>query len=239
MKNKEYLKAHLQECFQTIDTCLTSIYEGESHMYRSLAGQLRILLADKKDGKENSLLFLLHPEINIKKLQPIEWKKGDEARMFIRDSPGSTNRYGVMPYEITQYSNDLAVADFLFSPVKEFLTVPEWMNQFLTYTPTPVTIRQVLKGVADQGGGAHVDSEPSYELKLLYQKAPSGNTFAELFIIALARLVQNIAEKIIGYKGCKVPEELQNQKQHKFTSMLAAHVELADAYKEMKPKYKG
>jgi hypothetical protein len=54
----------------------------------------------------------------------------------------------------------------------------------------------------------------------------------------LARLVQNIAEKILGYKGCKVPDELQNQEHHKYTSMLAAHVELADFYKDLKPKYK-
>ncbi|MCI5122649.1 MAG: hypothetical protein D3908_15970 [Candidatus Electrothrix sp. AUS4] len=140
-----------------------------------------------------------------------------------------------MPYEITQYSNGLAVADFLFSPDEIFLPVTEWMDQFLTYTPTQVTVRQVLKGVADQGGGAHVDSTPSMSLTFLYKTAPSGNTFAELFIIALARLVQDIAEKIIGYKGCKVSDDLLNQEHHKYRSILAAHIELADFYKEMKP----
>ena len=235
MENKEYLQAHLQECFQTIDTCLAAIYNGESHMYRSLAGQLRILLSDKFRRKENSLLIRLHPDVRIKKLQPVEWKKGGVSGVITADSPDSTNRYGLMPYEIIQYSNGLAVADFLYSQDNESLTITEWMDQFLTYTPTQVTVRQIVKGVADQGGGAHVDSKPSMSLTFLYKKAPSGNTFAELFIIALARLIQNIAEDIIGYKGCKVSDELLNKEHHKYRSILAAHVELADHYKEMKP----
>ena len=58
----------LAECFAVIDTCLATYYGGAKHMYRALAGQLRILLCDKPP-----LLSRVFPDLAIGALRPIEW----------------------------------------------------------------------------------------------------------------------------------------------------------------------
>jgi hypothetical protein len=229
MEKKEYLQSHFQECLQVVDTCLASIYKGENHMYRALAGQLRILWCDKNRGKDISLLIKLHNNLKIRKLRPVNWSDKGSGSLAMIQGPSSTNRIGRMPFEIVKFSNGLVVSNFLYDNSEEVLDIKNWIEQSINFFPTPVTIKEVVRDVADKGGGAHVDKNASYKLNLLYQKAPTGTPYAEVFTLALGRLTQHIGEKVLGYEGCKVPFELKNDRHEIYECLMLARVELPEA----------
>ena len=229
MKNKEYLQSHFQECLQVVDTCLASIYRGENHMYRPMAGQLRILWCDQCRGEDLSLLIKLHNNLKINKLRPVNWSDKGSGPLVMTQGPSGTNRIGRMPFEIVKYSNGLVVSNFLFDETEEVLDIKNWIEQSINFFPTPVTIKEVVRHIADKGGGAHVDKNASYKLNLLYQKSPTGTPYAEVFTQALGRLTQQIGEKVLGYSGCKVPFELTIDRHEIFECLMLAHVELAEA----------
>lgn len=231
MKNREYLQTHLQECFHVIDSCLADYYAGETHMYRPLAGQLRLLWRDFNRGKEISLLLKLHPEIRIRKLQPLAWSSRNALLVWCVQLENETSRVTAMPYEIIRYRNDLVIADFLYTEPEETIDIKNWITQLVCYVPAPLTGVDIVKHIADKGGGSHVDDKISAELRRMYEKVPTGtgHTYAELFIVALARLTQQIGEKILGYTGCKVPFDLQNDRHEIFRPLMLAHKDLANA----------
>lgn len=148
--------------------------------------------------------------------------------MALHQPSDGTARIATMPYEITQYSNGLAVADLLCNK-EVMLDVPSWMDQCVTHHPISLTIRDIVRHIADKGGGAHVDSNSSAELRYMSQSTPVGRPFGELFILALARLAQAIGEKLFKYEGVKLPFELRNARQIKYNLLLVAHHELAEA----------
>jgi len=198
-------------------------------MYRPLAGQLRILWCDSNSGKDISLLPCLHNEIHIRKLRLVNWSDKGSGPLSMIQGPSGTNRIGRMPFEIVKYSNGLVVANFLHSESEDALDLKSWIEQSVNFFPTPITVKEVVKHVADKGGGSHVDKKASYKLNLLYQLAPTGNPYAEIFILALGRLTQHIGEKVLGYEGCKVPFELLNDRHEIYECLMLAHVELAEA----------
>ncbi len=228
METDEYLKNQLRESFKVIDTCLSCCYAKETHMYRPLAGQLRILLCDSTKKKDNSLLSRVYPNIQLSGLASIDWSKNECSFVALHQPSDGTARIASMPYEITQYSNGLAVADLLYNN-EVMLDIPSWMDQCVTHHPTSLTIRDIVRHIADKGGGAHVDSNSSAELRYMSQSTPVGRPFGELFILALARLAQAIGEKLLKYEGVKVPFELRNAQHTKYNSLLVAHHELAEA----------
>jgi len=228
VETDEYLKNQLKESFKVIDTCLACCYEKETHMYKPLAGQLRILFCDSTKKKDNSLLPRVYPNIQLSSLASIDWSNNKSSYVALHQPLNGTSRIASMPYEITQYSNGLAVAD-LFCNKDIMLDIPSWMDQCVTHHPTSLTIRDIVRHIADKGGGAHVDSNSSAQLRYMNQSTPVGRPFGELFILALARLAQAIGEKLFSYEGVKVSFELRNAQHTKYNSLLVAHHELAEA----------
>ena len=225
MNNKEYLKAELKICFELIDTILECHYAGKKNMYRLLAGQLRILLCHKNRG--NMLLPRVFPEIVLSSLKTIDWSDEKNEEIMMHD-PNGDARISRMPFEIIRYSNGLVVADLFFNK-DEMLDTKSWINQALTYNPTPLTINDIIIHIAEKGGGAHVDNSPSPQLRYMRQRTPTGQTYAEMFIIALARTVQLIGEELFNYEAPKVPFELRNDKHERYNSLVVAHKEKANA----------
>jgi hypothetical protein len=71
------------------------------------------------------------------------------------------------------------------------LPLQDWLSQSLTLEINhPVTIRQVIRLVCDQDGGAHVDLKPDLGLELFDQRAE--------WIIKIARVV------VSACNGCKL-----------------------------------
>ena len=223
-----YLKEELKETFKVINTCLSCIYSGETHMYRALAAQLRILLCDKKQRKDNSLLVTVYPGLEVSALESIDWSNKSSRHLHINQIQTGANRVAQMPFEITQFSNGLVIADLLFIKSK-LVSISEWRKQFVTYSPTKLTVEEIIRSVADKGGGAHVDSTMSPALKYMRENTPVDLTYAQLLIIALARFANSLGEKLLTHRICKIPDELFAQKHHKYNLSIVAHHEWAEA----------
>lgn len=222
-----YLAEQLRSTFEVIDSCLGCYYAKQAHMYKPLAAQLRILLCDTQKKSNNSLLFRLYPELQLASLQPISWsKKAVHPVRLYQQKNGATN-IAAMPFKLTQYVNGLAVADFYHSS-KVMLNIPCWLEQRVTHEPTTLTAKEIIRHIADKDGGAHVDKKPSIELRLLKKLTPVERPFGEMFIIALARMVQKIGEELLGYDGVRVSAELLNQQATEYSSHLLAHDDWLD-----------
>jgi len=222
-----YLKDELRETFRVIETCLKCIYSGETHMYRSLASQLRILLCDTRYKKDNSLLVAVYPKLEVSGLESINWSSQNSGCLSINQTEAGTNRVAQMPFEITQFHNGLSIADLQLEKSK-LIPIGQWSEQIVTYSPTDLTIKEVIRSVADKGGGAHIDATMSPALKYMRQLTPVGKTYAQMFIIALARFIHFLGEKLFSYEGCKVPKELFAQEHHKYNLGIVAHHEWAE-----------
>ena len=223
-----YLKQQLQDSLAVVDTCLECIYSGKTHMYRALAGQLRLLLCDTQRNKDNSLLAAVYPKLEVSAFSEITWSKNEAGSVRLLETAAGTNRIAQMPLEISVFPNGLAVADLELNN-SNLLPIAEWSGQRLTFHPTRLSAKAVIRAVADKGGGAHVDADSSLDLRFMYQYTPAGRTYAELFVIAIGRFMQALGEKLLKYKGCRVPDEFAYGAHQKLNLLVAAHHECAEA----------
>lgn len=223
-----YLKLQLQDSLAVVDTCLECIYAGKTHMYRALAGQLRLLLCDTRQKKDNSLLAATYPKLEVSGFETIKWSSSEAGVVRMTQSAAGTNQIAQMPLEISLYPTGLAVADLLLNH-DVLHPIAQWSDQRLTFHPTRLSVKAVIRTVADKGGGAHVDADASPELRLMYQYTPAGRTYAELFVVAIGRFIQAIGERLLKTQGCRVPPELTGGPHQKFNLLVAAHREWAEA----------
>lgn len=210
----EYLKEQLYEAFLVIDSCLASYYQKNYHMYKPLAAQLRLIFCDSNRKQDNSLITRVYPNLVVSRIKSIEWDKKAEINQTNIEiiSPSNGEIFvSTMPFDIMQYCNGLAVANLIPCPSKDMLLISKWVNQCLTYSPTPLTIKEIIRTIADKGGGAHIDSNPSEFQKAMSQLTCVGRSYDEMFIIAMARFAQNMGMKIFDYQGVQVPNELISQ----------------------------
>lgn len=192
---RERRHGELAECFAVIDTCLATYYAGARHMYRPLAGQLRILLCDRPP-----LLTRAFPNLTIGALRPIEWLEPDQAILFdsyparlgVQHPPDQDFRLARMPFLITAYTNGLQIADLQFASGKQLLPLDDWMDQRITLHPVELSLRDTIRSVADKGGGAHVDDEVNSALRHMHRTGPAGVGVHVLFSIAVGRFAQNV-----------------------------------------------
>jgi hypothetical protein len=225
---QEYLKEQMRETLRVIDTCLSCIYSGESHMYRALASQLRILLCDTYRKHDNSLIAAVYPKLEVSALRAIDWSSESSGYLTLIQSEQSTNRIAQMPFEITQYANGLSIADLLLDNSK-LLPIGQWREQTVTHYPADLTIKEIVRSIADKGGGAHVDASLSPALRYMRRVTPVGQTYGQLFIVALARFAHCLGEKLFLYEGCRVSKELLSQAHNKYNLGIVAHHEWAEA----------
>jgi hypothetical protein len=200
----------LAECFAVIDTCLGSYYDGARHMYRPLVGQLRILLCDKPP-----LLSRVFPNLQLGALRPIEWLappgaalfENTETRLAVEHPPDQEFRLAQMPFLITEYENGLQVADLRLEESNRLLPLDQWMDQLVTVYPSKLSLREIIRSIADKGGGARVDDKVNNALRDMRVTGPSGVGVHVLFSVAVGRCVQEIGvhyaqfRERFGYRG--------------------------------------
>ena len=185
----------LRECFKVVDTCLASYYSGAKHMYRPLAGQLRILLCDA-----TPLLSRVFPDLKFCPLRSVEWVDppdaplfdGLPARLVVEHPLHEEFRLARMPFLITEYANGLQVADLQLSPEGQMLLLGDWMDQLVTVHPSDLSVREIVRSVTDKGGGAHVDDDPKDALRAMYRTGPHGVGVHVLFVVAIGRFAQEV-----------------------------------------------
>lgn len=193
------------ESFKVVDTCLQCFYDGKSHMYRPLSAQLRLLLCDTSRKKDNSLIMRLIKNLKITPIKKIIYqdqatfdKTADWAN-YIRLLATNNLKISIMPFEITEFSNGLEIADLLLDTSLEPILIDDWLDQYISIQPIQVTIRQLIKTVADRGGGAHVHHKEDAYLNILSKSSPSKLGMDVLFTISIARIVQKIGWYIIQF----------------------------------------
>ncbi len=192
-RKKQRRHEELKECFAVVDTCLANYYNGAIHMYRPLAGQLRILLCDKPP-----LLSRVFPDLKFGILRPIEYLEpsktdlldGVQAQLDVQHPPGQEFRLARMPFLITTYENGLQVADLEFGSGAMMLPLDDWMDQSLTDYPSVLSLREIIRSIADKGGGAHVDDDVNVALRQMKGTSPSGVGIHVLFSVAIGRFIQ-------------------------------------------------
>ena len=197
-------------------------------MYRPLAGQLRILLCDTWSRKDISLCVNTYPELRVSGLNTVSWSESKTEYLELRQPSGGDARIAQMPLEITVFENGLAIADLMLTN-ETLVPIAEWSAQTVTFHPTKLTVFDIVRTVADKGGGSHVDASSSRNLRYLVKQTPGGHTYAEMFILGAGRFVQKIGEKLFDYEGVQVPSQLSRGQVQKFNLALAAHREWAEA----------
>lgn len=216
---KKRLHHELSECFSVLDTCLRCYYAGETHMYRPMAGQLRILFCDSRLGKDNSLISHVFGSFKLNRVRPIEWvfpsalsSRADDLRHLQLSVPPDWDvRIAKMPFVIREYGNGLQVADIEMEESGPLLAVGDWVAQHVTIYPRSLTIRKIIRSVADKEGGAHVDPEENPELRLMHSHGPARLGANVLFIVALARLAQRIGVHYAQFrKQCAYKSSVQD-----------------------------
>ncbi len=225
---KKYLKKNTREVLENINTSLEAVYLGKKHMYRSISSQLRILFCDQNRRKNNSLLYLAFPNLCVSKLRPMNRSKYGSENIRIYQPQNGNAVIMEMPFRITVYGSGLTVGH-LISDKSTFTPVEKFADEVITYYPRPLTVREVIKTIADKGGGAHVDAKGSPELRLLFQKTVTNATYGEIFIIALARLAVGIGAFLFeDFVPCNIPNDVYQTLTHEAILPLITAEEWAD-----------
>lgn len=197
-------------------------------MYRALASQLRILFCDTYRKHDNSLIAAVYPKLEVSALKPIEWSSESSGNIILVQSQQNAARIGQMPFEITQYANGLCIADLLLEK-NRLVPIKRWREQVVTHYPADLSINEIVRSIADKGGGAHVDASLSPALRYMRTLAPVRQTYGQLFIIAVARFAHFLGEQLFSYEGARVPKELLGQAHNKYNLGIVAHHEWSDA----------
>lgn len=167
-------------------------------MYRALSVQLRILLCDSP----KPLLIRLFPNLKLQCLQPVKsFSIGQlppelsHLDAIFASSPQPI-AVSCMPFESRIYFNGVEDCIPLLCTDHSMLSIREWVEQVVSMHPVPVTVRQMIRTVADRGGGAHVHKSKDALLMGLQQSSPGKLQLAALVLIALAKVMQDLGHSV-------------------------------------------
>ena len=198
------------ECFRIIDSSLRCIYNGEMHMYRVLSTQLRILLCDAP----KPLLNRLFSNLELQRLHPVNvYEQGKFPTELnhlnsIDISYGKNLAVSCMPFEAKIYFNGVEDCIPILDTSGILLPIDQWIEQTISLHPVPLTIRKIIRTVADRGGGAHVHKSEDTLLTSVKHISPSKLNLAALIMIAISKIIRTLGFQIIqlyekhGVNGC-------------------------------------
>lgn len=187
------------ECFRVIDSSLRCIYAGESHMYRTLSVQLRILLCDSP----KPLITRLLPNLELQSLQPVKrFSPGNfppELKHLNAIAAFGAQPIAVscMPFEARIYFNGIEDCQPLLNSDGSLLPIKDWVEQVISVHPVPVTVRQLVRTVADRGGGAHVHKSQDALLFGLKGTGLGKLHLAALVMIAVSKVMQQLGLSVV------------------------------------------
>ena len=205
--DKEYLFKEILEVFKVIDTCLHCYYQGNTHMYRPLAAQLRILFCDYYHREDISLLKIIFKNIQLTPVYKIEYKKLGTftgSLEWANSIQGQHEEYdpevAIMPFEISVFKNGLESCDLILNDEAPLVSIKDWLSSYISLDPL-INIKDFINNVAGKNGGAHVQKELDTQLASLKNenKLPARNGLNVLFTIALARFAQTLGYSVIQF----------------------------------------
>lgn len=148
-KSKKELFKDFVDCLKQIQLSIDNYSDENDFPYKSISVQLRILFCD-----QNPLYEKLFPDL---KLHPLlrggmnNWPQSlkDSCVLFIQGRihfPGNAGKCEIVKLFDADSQN--------------LLPIEQWLNQtLLVLEKTPITIRDIIRSVANKDGGAHVDSK--------------------------------------------------------------------------------
>jgi len=170
-------------------------------MYRALSAQLRILLCDSP----KPLLARLFSNLELQGLQPVTtFAPGTfppelEHLNAVAVSGSQPLAVSCMPFEARIYANGVEDCLPLMRADGAMLPVEAWVEQIISQHPVPTTVRQLIRTVADRGGGAHVHKSKDVLLSGLKGMAPGRLHLAALAIIAISKVVQRLGLQVVQF----------------------------------------
>ena len=168
-------------------------------MYRALSAQLRILLCDSP----KPLLARLFSNLELQSLQPVSsfsprcFPPELEHLNVVAVSGSQPVAVSCMPFEARIYFNGIEDCQPLLSADGAMLPIGVWVDQIVSAHPVPVTMRQLIRTVADRGGGAHVHKSKDALLSGLKGMAPGRLHLAALVIIAISKVMQKLGLQVV------------------------------------------
>ena len=154
-------------------------------MYKPISAQLRILFCDSFRGKDNSLIFRIHPNIKL-----LAFKE-----MSFENQPGPIS-FATSPYCITAHQSGVVDAILDIDSSHKYISLSEWRNQVINLQPD-INLNDIIRSVADQDGGAHLDDDECEKLTIMRGHNPTKIGSNILFIIALAHYIIDFANQIV------------------------------------------
>lgn len=171
------------DCFKIIHTCLKGYFDGQVYMYKPISAQLRILFCDSFRGKDNSLIYRIHPDIKLLAFKEIKFEN--------QSGPISI---ASTPYYIVDHKNGVVDATLDIAPPYKYLSLKEWRTQIIDFSN--LNVNDIIRSVADKDGGAHLDDTDCEKLKKMRGHNPTKIGSNVLFIISLAHYVIDFANQI-------------------------------------------
>ena len=173
------------DCFKIIHTCLKSYFDGQVHMYKPISAQLRILFCDTRNRKDHSLIYRIHPNIKLLAFNEIKF-----------ENQGGQISFAAAPYAITEYANGVVDAKLDIASPFKYLPLDAWRKQIVDIQPN-LNLTDIIRSVADQDGGAHLDDNECSTLTIMRGHNPTKVGSNILFIIALAHYVIDFANQLV------------------------------------------
>jgi hypothetical protein len=176
-RNSEEIRANLIDAINLVRINIALFDAGNRACYRLIAGQLRLLLCD---GKGNSLIKRvfpnprLHPFWQCEEMDEIE-KQGGRMLFFL-------------PGELASNSSQITN---ICDRDKEPMELDKWLN--LRVFDSSITLRGLIRSVANKDGGAHLDSKLDNTLMKTYSTEICGELSHVRFLVDISRyLVEEI-----------------------------------------------
>lgn len=174
-RSQDQLRQAVQDAITIIQNNVEAYDSGQSACYKVIASQLRILVCDTYNRQDNSLLPKVFPNPRFHPFANPDLSEGKKAgRQLIFFMPG------------TLTSNSCRVFD-VFELDQEPIPLASWLDQHL-FDET-VTIRVLIRSVADKDGGAHVDNQLDMTLQKTYSTFINERESHAVFIVEIGRYV--------------------------------------------------
>ena len=137
LRSEHSIKEKFHQCITILEVSICMVDKFEIDEFLAvIATQLRILLCDTKNRKENSLILKV-----IDNPKFLTFSDRFKSPSYLNGTPKK-------------------VSD-MFDDNSKYVELEEWLNQeFLGFWGTDkLSLREIIKAFADKDGGAHTDSE--------------------------------------------------------------------------------
>jgi len=186
-KNYLQLLQDIVDSLQILKINIENYDNGEKVVHKVIAVQLRILLCDTNRGRENSLLPKLidNPKLHpMQKMPHLEEIKKDTSRRLLFFDTGT-------------YSSGSNRITNIFDKSSQKISLRNWLDQYIfDFT---ITLKKLIKSVANKAGGAHVDCNLDDTLRKTSTTILNDDISHSIYLIEIGRyILEEISNQLVS-----------------------------------------